>query len=179
MLRSLAISAFSVNTISLHANGQKQVIKKRYTTGGNSEIFIKASRTPVLSYVSVKDRIDSSSYKITKVRKRTTFGTKQLLWWLPVRILTTPEYLRQLFLRFKWHPLKHRQRHDWSIGFSVHWFIWFVTVEHDWPLPMAGFVADLWTFMGWVCRFSEVGRTTNTSGVVNVGLPPMHIYYVP
>lgn len=112
MLRSLAISAFSVNTISLHANGQKQVIKKRYTTEGNSEIFIKASRTPVLSYVSVKDRIDSSSYKITKVRKRTTFGTKQLLWWLPVRILTTPEYLRQLFLRFKWHPLKHRQWHD-------------------------------------------------------------------
>lgn len=45
----------------------KQVIKKRYITEGNSEIFIKASRAAVFSYVTVKDRRDCPGYKITNV----------------------------------------------------------------------------------------------------------------
>lgn len=64
-MRSLAISLFSVkiqvSCIQMVKNKSLKI------TEGYGEIFIKASCTPVLPYVSVKDRIDCSSYKITNV----------------------------------------------------------------------------------------------------------------
>lgn len=44
-----------------------------------------------------------------------------------------------------------------SISFPIHHFTLFVTLEHDWLFLIAGILADLQTFIGWVCRFSEVG----------------------
>lgn len=58
-----------------------------------------------------------------------------------------------------------------SIDLSIHiidQFTLSVTLEHDWPLLMTSFLADLRTFIGWVCRFSEVGRPSDVSEGINV-----------
>lgn len=52
----------------------------------------------------------------------------------------------------------------------------FVTLKQDWPLLIAGLLADSQTFIGWVRRLPEVVKSVGENGVINVCFCPQCIF---
>lgn len=67
----------------------------------------------------------------------------------------------------------------WSINLSVHMIDQFtlsVALEYNWSLPMTSSLTHLQIFIGWVCRFSEVGQPKSVTDGNKCGFCPWYIF---